>query len=137
MLRRQVGKVLHDLSLGHPARQVLQHVVDGNAGVLETGLAAADASGMKFVCLSFAYMMLMYYDGHQACEMNGQLQILRKRKALSRRDLAKLAGTSESTIYRAESGRNALQPGTIRKLAKALGVSPEELTRDQIMLDLR
>lgn len=75
--------------------------------------------------------------GIELGEMNGQLQLLRRRKALSRRDLAELAGTSESTIYRAESGRNALQPGTIRKLAKALDVSPEELTRDQMRMELR
>lgn len=71
---------------------------------------------------------MVYYE-HM---MNGQLRILRERKALSMKELAHLAGLNESTIFRVESGRTRPQPGTIRKLAKALDVPPEYLTSEQM-----
>lgn len=52
------------------------------------------------------------------------------------KQLAELAKVNQSTIFRAEKGLTRLQPGTIRKLAEALGVSPEELTSEQTRLDL-
>jgi transcriptional regulator with XRE-family HTH domain len=42
-------------------------------------------------------------------------------------DLAKLSGVSKATIVQIEAGRVDPQPRTIRKLAEALGVKPEEL----------
>lgn len=63
--------------------------------------------------------------------MNGRLQQIRETKALSRKDLADKAGVNESTIYRAERGETRLRPSTIRKLAEALGVEPDELTSRQ------
>jgi transcriptional regulator with XRE-family HTH domain len=49
---------------------------------------------------------------------------LRRRKALSQRELGRAAGLAHDTIERGE--RNA-QMKTIRKLAEALGVEPYEL----------
>ena len=63
--------------------------------------------------------------------MDGQLRYLREVKALSRKDLAELATVNQSTIYRAEHGDTRLRPSTIRKLAQALGVSPDQLTSKQ------
>ncbi len=63
--------------------------------------------------------------------MNRRLQQIRETKALSRKDLADKAGVNESTIYRAERGETRLRPSTIRKLAEALGVEPDELTSRQ------
>lgn len=63
--------------------------------------------------------------------MNGRLQQIRETRALSRKDLADKAGVNESTIYRAERGETRLRPSTIRKLAEALGVEPDELTSRQ------
>ena len=63
--------------------------------------------------------------------MNGHLKRIRETKALSRKDLADRAGVSESAIYRAERGETSLRPSTIRKLAKALDVEPDELTSRQ------
>lgn len=51
----------------------------------------------------------------------------RQRRALSQRDLAALAGMTQQSVTRIETGRQDARPSTIRKLAKALGVKPEEL----------
>ena len=53
------------------------------------------------------------------------------------KQLAELAGINESTVFRVESGRTRAQPGTIRKLAKALDVPPEDLTSEQTRLGLQ
>ncbi len=63
--------------------------------------------------------------------MNEHLRRLRETRALSRKDLAGKSGVDESTIYRAERGQTSLRPSTIRKLAQALGVEPDELMSDQ------
>jgi len=49
---------------------------------------------------------------------------LRKYKAISQRDLAKISGVSLNTICRLEQGKQMPNWQTIRKLAKALGVQP-------------
>jgi transcriptional regulator with XRE-family HTH domain len=63
--------------------------------------------------------------------MNGHLERIREKKALSRKDLASRSHVNASTIYRAEHGKTKLRPSTIRKLAQALGIEPEELTSEQ------
>ena len=60
--------------------------------------------------------------------MNRNLKRLREERALSRRDLAYSSDVHEITIYRAEHGMTTPRPSTIRKLAKALGVLPAEIT---------
>jgi transcriptional regulator with XRE-family HTH domain len=50
----------------------------------------------------------------------------RQRKALSQRDLARLSGVGVATIVRIEHSQPA-RPSTVRRLAEALGVTPEEL----------
>jgi DNA-binding XRE family transcriptional regulator len=53
---------------------------------------------------------------------------LRAARGLSIRKLAEEAGVSTETIYSLEHGRrDFIWPKTARKLADALGVSPEEL----------
>lgn len=56
------------------------------------------------------------------------LRQLRRIKGLSQKDLAKAAGVGQDTISGIESGRHEPRPSTIRKLAKALNVEPQELT---------
>ena len=59
-----------------------------------------------------------------------KLKALRDEKVLSLRDLEELSGVSANTIYRLESGRHKqAHPRTIRKLAAALGVQPNELRK--------
>jgi transcriptional regulator with XRE-family HTH domain len=54
---------------------------------------------------------------------------LREDKVLSQRDLARMAGLSQGTVWRLENGFSKAYPSTIRKLAEALGVEPRELVR--------
>ncbi len=56
-----------------------------------------------------------------------KLRQLRRQKVLSMRELEDKSGVSYNTVWRLETGRTGAQPRTIRRLAEALGVKPEEL----------
>ena len=62
---------------------------------------------------------------------NGNLKMLRERRALSLSELALLSNVSRGTIIWIENGNQKPSPSTIRKLAQALNVNVEELTSDQ------
>ena len=49
------------------------------------------------------------------------------RKALSQRELARLAGVTQFTVTRIETGKQNAHPSTMRKLAEALELKPERL----------
>jgi transcriptional regulator with XRE-family HTH domain len=55
------------------------------------------------------------------------LRALRQGKGLSQKELGELARVSPGTVFRVENGLRGAYPGTVRKLATALGVAPEEL----------
>ena len=55
------------------------------------------------------------------------LKELRELRALSQRDLARLAKVDETTIIDLEKGRRPPRPSTRRKLAKALKVRPQDI----------
>ncbi len=62
------------------------------------------------------------------------LKELRENLYLSQEDLAGKSGMTTCTINRLENGKQKPQFGTIRKLAKALGVEPADInfnTRSQ------
>ncbi len=54
----------------------------------------------------------------------------RKDAALSQRELARLAGTTQVTVHELEAGSRGAYPATLRKLSKALGVPPRALMED-------
>lgn len=56
-----------------------------------------------------------------------KLRAARERAILSQEDLAKEAGLSRQTVARLEAGGPPPYPSTIRKLAKALRVKPQDL----------
>jgi transcriptional regulator with XRE-family HTH domain len=58
-----------------------------------------------------------------------KLRELRQRRVLTLRELEARSGVAYNTIWRLENGKGGAQPRTIRKLAAALGVEPEELTK--------
>jgi transcriptional regulator with XRE-family HTH domain len=59
-----------------------------------------------------------------------RLRKVRDMRLLSQRELAERAGLSPTTILKLESGRvDEPHPRTIRKLADALEVDPDELIR--------
>jgi len=59
-----------------------------------------------------------------------KLRELRRRRVLTLEELAQKANVGRNTIWRLEHGVMGAQPRTIRKLAKALGVEPEELVAE-------
>jgi transcriptional regulator with XRE-family HTH domain len=58
-----------------------------------------------------------------------RLRELRHRRVLTLEELAEKAGVGRNTIWRLEHGVMGAQPRTIRKLAKALDVEPEDLVK--------
>jgi len=56
-----------------------------------------------------------------------KLQDLRAQKYLTLQKLAEKTGLSKSTLVDLEQGRRKPQPITRRKIADALGVSPDEI----------
>ena len=59
--------------------------------------------------------------------MRLRLREVRERKFLSQQELAGLAGVTKPNISRLENGHQKPRPRTVRRLAAALGVAPEEL----------
>jgi HTH-type transcriptional regulator, competence development regulator len=59
-----------------------------------------------------------------------RLRALRKERALSQRELARMSAVGPVTISELERGVREAQPRTIRKLAEALGVEPKELMKE-------
>lgn len=60
-----------------------------------------------------------------------RLRALRERADLSQLALAEVSGITNDTICRIELGRRAPQAATIERLAKALGVAPEQFVTDE------
>ena len=60
-----------------------------------------------------------------------RLRELRRRKVLTLEELAQKAGVGRNTVWRLEHGLMGAQPRTIRKLARALDVEPEELVKTE------
>jgi len=56
-----------------------------------------------------------------------KLKALRRKKALSQRDIAKLANISPTTYNRIEQKIQEPKPITMRAIAGALGVKPEDI----------
>jgi transcriptional regulator with XRE-family HTH domain len=55
------------------------------------------------------------------------LREFRQSRGLSQRELGELARVSSGTVYRLENGLRGAYPGTVRKLAAALRVTPDAL----------
>jgi len=63
--------------------------------------------------------------------MKANVRRLRELRALSQRELAAQAKLSVTTVNRIETGKRKPIPRTVRRLAQALGVTPEELLAEQ------
>lgn len=60
-----------------------------------------------------------------------KLRRVRQQKVMGVGDLAERANVGRNTISRIERGYPA-RPATIRKLAAALGIEPEELVKEEV-----
>jgi transcriptional regulator with XRE-family HTH domain len=61
-----------------------------------------------------------------------RLRALRQQRVLTLRELEERSGVAYNTIWHLENGKRGAQPRTLRKLAGALGVEPEELVRTEV-----
>jgi transcriptional regulator with XRE-family HTH domain len=61
----------------------------------------------------------------------GRLKALRHQRVLTLRELEQLSGVAYNTIWHLENGKRGAQPRTLRKLARALYVEPEELVKTE------
>jgi transcriptional regulator with XRE-family HTH domain len=60
-----------------------------------------------------------------------RLRRIRKERLLTQLELSKMTGVAQDSISSLETGKREAHPGTIRKLAEALGVEPKELIKEQ------
>ena len=58
-----------------------------------------------------------------------RLKALRHQRVLTLRELEQRSGVAYNTIWHLENGKRGAQPRTLRKLARALDVEPEELVK--------
>ncbi len=63
-------------------------------------------------------------------ELDGRrVQALREMRVIERRELAQMCGISYSTLSQIETDQRKARAKTVKRLAEALGVPPEELVR--------
>ncbi|MDP9439830.1 MAG: helix-turn-helix domain-containing protein [Actinomycetota bacterium] len=55
------------------------------------------------------------------------LRELRRMRGLSQRETAERAGITQGTVWQLETGRRGAYPRTIKRLCRALRVTPEDL----------
>ena len=60
-----------------------------------------------------------------------RLKALRNQRVLTLRELEQRSGVAYNTIWHLENGKRGAQPRTLRKLARALDVEPEELVKTE------
>lgn len=60
-----------------------------------------------------------------------RLRDIRDERAMTQEELAEAAGVGQDTISQLERHEREAQPRTIKKLAKALGVEPRELMKEE------
>ena len=60
-----------------------------------------------------------------------RLKALRHQRVLTLRELEQRSGVAYNTIWHLENGKRGAQPRTLRKLARALEVEPEELVKSE------
>ena len=60
-----------------------------------------------------------------------RLKALRHQRVLTLRELEQRSGVAYNTIWHLENGKRGAQPRTLRKLARALNVEPEQLVKTE------
>jgi transcriptional regulator with XRE-family HTH domain len=60
-----------------------------------------------------------------------RLRRIRKEHLLTQVELSKMTGVAQDSISSLETGKREAHPGTIKKLAEALGVEPRKLLKEQ------
>jgi DNA-binding XRE family transcriptional regulator len=80
------------------------------------------------IMLNIDIILVLLYPEEMEVDV-AKLKRLREDRVLSQRELARMAGLTHVTIWRLENGFTEAHAQTIRKLAAALGVEPQELVQ--------
>lgn len=105
------------------------HAADHPLTNREISLQPPPPKGVSLALPAITYEQQEARPEHFRGSIAGGIRHLRKRHAMTQEELAKRCGVGVSTIIRAEQGAVEPHPTTVRKVAAALGVSPQELTR--------
>ena len=100
------------------------------SAVLSNG-ALYPAAAMALVMPVFLPVSVAVLAGDAVEVDMARLRELRRRRVLTLEELAEKAGVGRNTVWRLEHGVMGAQPRTIRKLAKALDVEPEDLVKTE------
>ncbi len=65
------------------------------------------------------------------------LRQLRERRQLTQEQLAVAAEVSTSTVYHIEAGKVQPRPSIVRRIARALGVSPDDIDLSRAPRDVQ
>jgi DNA-binding XRE family transcriptional regulator len=98
-------------------------------GEISAGAYFMDLLGILYqLDKTYARNLYNFHSEYGGCPVlrAPHLRMLREQRALSQSDLAERSRVTQVTISRIENGK-AAHPGTVRKLAEALGVEPGEL----------
>ena len=82
------------------------------------------------ITLNIDIILVLLYPEDMEVDV-AELKRLREDRVLSQRELARMAGLTHVTVWRLENGFTEAHAQTIRKIAKALGVEPRELTKQE------
>jgi len=74
--------------------------------------------------------MLNMSETEFAAALAVRVRTLRMRHAYSQEELARRAGLARGVVINVENGQRLVRPASVRKLARALAVTPLQLTSD-------
>ena len=146
-VERVLSRVFQDSLPAKPTQRALQELADRllpekshrvfNFALLDLGALVCRYVGPKCEECPLAHVCDYYKQSKQMviretparyeASIGAKLRRLRQEKGLSLVKLAQNSGVSKLTIIRIESGKTSPRDETLRKLATALNVEPEEL----------
>ena len=80
------------------------------------------------------FIVFMWYNVlvNRFWQIDGKrLRSLRKERLFTQVELSKMTGVAQDSISSLETGKREAHPGTIKKLAEALGEEPRKLLKEQ------
>lgn len=124
-VRFQAQAASHNLG-AHPARIELLTNQEVLSTLVDT--PAFHSCGLRIVA----------YGPHvtKGCAMD-TLRQLRERRQLTQEQLAVAAEVSTSTVYHIEAGKVQPRPSIVRRIARALGVSPDDIDLSRAPRDVQ
>jgi A/G-specific adenine glycosylase len=146
-VERVLTRVFQDALPRRPSQRLLQEIADDlvprefhrdyNLGLLDLGALICryvdplcEECPLSSICDYYnrnKTRLIKEAPGKYETATGARLREIRKAKGVGLVNLARLSGVSKLTIIRIESGKTTPRPETLRKLAAALQVGPEQL----------